>query len=151
MLLKQNSFRRSTVGGNLEGRSWSEAYSSLHDGTSSHNQGSLNKPEAHDLQDCLKELLSICQPNVLFCSHSPSATSCYCVWQRLSSDQSLRHCSTERTNRRAGWPSLCQHRRLCVRGAGSAWLRWPISQDCCLLLSGQHSKGQRYPWVSFSW
>ena len=78
---------------------------------------------------------------MFFCPHSPSATSC--VWQRLSSDQSLGFCSTERTNRRAGWPSLCHHPHLLLRHPGIAsligWLlcsirphRWDP------LICGQH-------------
>ncbi|CAL8401714.1 unnamed protein product [Gadus morhua 'NCC'] len=57
MLLKDKS---PTVGGNVAGGTSSEAYSSLHAGTPSQHQGSLDEPETHDLQDCIQEVFSKC-------------------------------------------------------------------------------------------
>ena len=74
-----------------------------------------------------------CLLNVTFCARSQSATSCSGVWQPLSSVQSLRSCSTEKTNRRSGWSSLCQCPPLSLREPGSAsmfdCLPCPIRSD----------------------
>ena len=74
MLLKDKS---PTVGGNVAGGTSSEAYSSLHAGTPSQHQGSLDEPETHDLQDYSRRVK--CFLNVLFWLHFSSATSCSCV------------------------------------------------------------------------
>ena len=55
-MLLLNGFRSSTDRGNLAGRTSSEAYSSLHGGTNSHHQGSLDEPETLGLQDCVQEV-----------------------------------------------------------------------------------------------
>ena len=127
-----------------------------HGGTNRYHQMSLNGPETHDLHDCVQEVWSVWL-NVLFCPHSQSATSCSCVWKRPSSDQSFGSCSTERTNRRAGWPSLCHHPHLLLRHPGIAsligWLLCSIRPHRWgPLICGQHRLFVTWPtqWICWS-